>query len=841
MPWRNDCRGSASQAPSTGRLYDMSALGTWEPTDQSAWARALGLVNVPLFSRERESDWPGSSSVLLDGRKSSFVVYCTEDPSVRYDPMPVSWAWSSNVRHALIIDTAAGDMLLRRWDSTGDRRFRIPERVQAAHDLLSLLESTPPPQSPDVILHMLRVFRRLRADIRSDNPLDAVRLFDALLAGAEAIHKDPALEQEWTKARTVADALAPLSKCTLADTEIDQIDERLKTTDIRAVLDSFLRPEPQTGSHLDTALLLRHAAGQLYQEAHIVLEKEPQLSFPGLADDRATRGTLRRDVRFTPTTLARLLVQQALDSADCLKHSSSRVEILDPACGSGVFLQEALRELELRRFRGKAILRGFDVSPVSCAIARFCLSRAGRDARACGIEPEVTIEEADALQHDWGSPDVILMNPPFVPWPTMSLVEQSVVKEVLGQLVRGRADKAMAFIWAATQALKPGAAVASVLPTPLLETASGNRWREALLSAAHITSMGRFQGFGFFRESLVEPSWIVLRRPQEPKEPRPKFRVLLSSSGGEEAAIRALRRDDPHPAPSDQWELLDVAPDRMSSGSWLPRSGRHAQLIEHLADTRVTRVSDLFAVHQGVRTGRKHVFVLNEKDMQELPPEERLFFRPAATSSTIEDGCLRRKEYLFYPYGKSGLLLETERKLSAQVPEYYRRWLLPAKPALCARNRTTEQNWWTLAEERHWQYEPRPKLVTKYFGGEGSFAFDASGDFVVVQGFAWLPKSRIGDALPFESSSLPYAYLALTNSAFFHTLLSWFCPRLAGGQFDLSPRFVNNAFLPDLSDESVVSGDLVDDLVWLGKQIHEGRIPPPQVLMQTAERAYGIA
>ena len=77
----------------------------------------------------------------------------------------------------------------------------------------------------------------------------------------------------------------------------------------------------------------------------------------------------------------------------------------------------------------------------------------------------ILIETKDALGCSWGNPDFVLMNPPFTSYQKMSESDRKAVRTILGKLAKGRPDKSMAFIWQAVQVLKPGAIVASVLPS----------------------------------------------------------------------------------------------------------------------------------------------------------------------------------------------------------------------------------------------------------------------------------------------------------------------------------------------------------------------------------------
>jgi hypothetical protein len=104
---------------------------------------------------------------------------------------------------------------------------------------------------------------------------------------------------------------------------------------------------------------------------------------------------------------------------------------------------------------------------------------------------------------------------------------------------------------------------------------------------------------------------------------------------------------------------------------------------------------------------------------------------------------------------------------------------------------------------------------------------------VQVQGFAWLIISpgnqreleEFEDELEsvIDKTTVQKAYLALFNSSLFELLLAEYCPHVAGGQYDLSPRFVNHIPMPDLSTRGIESpalGSHVRELAAEGAKIH---------------------
>ena len=610
--------------------------------------------------------------------------------------------------------------------------------------------------------------------------------------------------------------------------EVVNVEPGTKKVQIGTLLLDFLRPQPLTGCILEPGLLLRHAAGRLFQEANLIVERTPieQLHFPGLAPYRGPTGRLERDIRFTPATLARTLVERSLDA---LPQRLRKFSAFDPACGSGVFLLEVVRELHSRDFSGEVTVSGFDVSDISCLLAKFCLNRAAFDNKGSKLRIQVNIEQKDALAGDWPEFDVVLMNPPFVPWERMNESMRDIIRKVLGDLSQGRSDKAMAFVWKAVQHLVRGKAVGTVIPAPVLETRSGERWRDAIAALAEIRLLGKFHGFGYFPASQVEPAFLVL--VARGSEPSRGVKVLLAEANREDECLRALRLGvETMPGAVDGWEIYSTPLSDISPANWMPRSQSDLALVQGLERDGFAKVGELFDVRQGIRAGHA-CFVINQDEFDSLQTKERPFFRPSATNASIREGRIFPGEWVFYPYSKDGPTITNETDLQTQVPTYFQRKLKPFRSELQRRAGTDRQYWWLLTRERGWQHDRQPKMVSTYFGGRGRFAWDKTGEFVVVQGHAWFWRKVFDDAelegeKPerwFSRGVLPLEYLAIFNSLVFDRLLALFCPRVQGGQFDLSKRFVDKVPIPDLSNAEASDANTCAALGEMGRRIHSPR------------------
>jgi len=677
----------------------------WQPLSAQSWADHVGLVNVPLFSPQscHTEEGAAGTAVLLDGAASSFCFHVVEVTDELFDPRPLSWSWSANLRHTLVGDRSSDTLLLRRWHWPLERfeRLPLPRRPLDAVELVNRLGAAKAPSAEDVVSYSLRAFRQVRALMQPENDgLGAILAFNLLLRLVDLVRTHRVPERDARLCTTLADVIRLVAEATSEPHEPEGLTASARRSQLGVVVAALLDPEPMTDFQLSPALLVRHAAGELYQEAHLILERDAQLAFPGLGSTRPPHGVPPRpDVRFTPPELARFLAQRALDD---LSEGGLPAEIvaLDPACGSGVFLQEALRELSAQGYRGRLSLKGYDISPIARAISEFCLAWSRRDVGDT-MAVEIDVQLANALRVDWPEADVVLMNPPFVSWQKMDRHERQATKDVLGELAFGRADMAMPFLWKAVRSARESATIAAVLPAPLLETKAGARWREAIAASGALHLIGRFQGYSYFRDSAVEPSFVILAKGR----PADDTDMIVARERAEGGALRALRLAANRPGHISEsgagWEFVRVPADAVTPVSWLPRSLAYMDILHRLSTSGMPRVGDLFRVRQGIRAAAKEVFVLDASELAALPCRERRFFRPIADNSTIAAGRIQHTAFIFYPYSTHGPLWTTEQELEAAVPEYFRAYLTRNREALLARSRVGPDGWWLLARTIH--------------------------------------------------------------------------------------------------------------------------------------------
>jgi adenine-specific DNA-methyltransferase len=761
--------------------------------DIKDWQKRLGLFPVPL-----RSDFDKSGPfVLLNGFKGSF---CLAFEQERTSDSVRSIAWSSNVGHYIVWGEESVEV--RRWDRPGSiERYdsqSIDEQLEAFHEYL---ERDSPTSALSVIVHGVKVFRSLRTALGSGiDGGDALKVFLFLLACAcKGGRRESVNLKEWSLESEAAEYAS-------------QLNEADWTSLLRELTEG--RPLERLGVQVD--LLLRHASGLLFQEAHFeaLLSPARQLNFDFSVPEPAKLSTSSTGIglHFTPPVLARSLVEESLAEFDLSKMQS--ISIFDPACGSGEFLREALRQLRLLGYPGHIKLCGWDISDPACSMARFGL--AWDIDGYSSVTVEIHNRNSLNLDHPWPSRlDLVLMNPPFVSWEDMTEDQRSSIKHILGKGLQKRPDLSAAFLLKASESLRQGGVVGTILPASFFGAASTHKLRAELGSRLSAKLIARLGSHGLFQGALVDAGFYIARWEDQPSHSP----VVLWSdykASSISAALRSLRKarqaavPSAYPVVANGFSIYTHPGLGSDSQSWAPRPYGPLKLLRSLS--HLPRVRDLFDVQQGARTGLNKAFVISNYDWSNLPAEEREFFRPAVLNQSLRDGLLKAEVYVFFPHGQYEI--PDEVTLRRVLKAYAKRFLLPYKDELKSRA-SVPGRWWELTRHRKWQVEIKPKIVSSYFGDRGSFAWDSSGEYVVVQGFGWLPRRALTSRT--LSRRLALAYLAMLNSKLFSMLLAATSNNVAGGQWDLSPRFVGDIPLPRLQD-----AQLIEDLSRIGAKIHGG-------------------
>ncbi len=453
-----------------------------ELRDVLHWRRRLGFLPVPLFGANDESKF-----VLLNGSKGNFCLDVSSEPESQHQR---EFAWSADVDHYISVSDA---IRVYRWDQRSVETYKISEVEPNLDKFQGYLESRSAPRERSIVSRAIKIYRTLRARVeQGSDGYTALLAYLELLSIATA-RQDSALKikANWTDATEAHGALA----------------SSLGSNDSEQLLKQLLG-ESLDGNSPDMGLMIRHAAGRIFQEAHYLAFVDPQLDMFNASQALPTNRAGSLGAFFTPTPLVRTVVEQALDALEL--GSLPQVRIFDPACGSGEFLREAVRQLEIRNYSGKVVVVGFDLSPAACAMARFLI--ATEQSRWKG-RLSYDIQLRDSLNGEGWPQDIqcCLMNPPFVSWTGMTGAQKAAVKIALDALSSLRPDMASAFLVLAQRTLAERGVVGAVLPASLLDGDSAEPLRAYFDSKVDFQMLARLGSQQIFADAIVDPGLLIAR------------------------------------------------------------------------------------------------------------------------------------------------------------------------------------------------------------------------------------------------------------------------------------------------------------------------------------------
>ena len=716
--------------------------------DKQDWAFESGLLPMHLASKNQYERY-----ILLDGGHCEFCLDLDVDDKSEADYN--SFAWSSDVKNYLRVK---GDSVtVFNWHSRRADVLKMSVVKQKFSRFLKILYDNSFSTSDDVTPFLLSLFAQLRnLTQESTMPIDAMNLLFKMLISIDEEHLDAEICEKWN----IADTSLPSG--------FDAIVDRIR--------EGAMRIKP----NLD--FILRHGSGRLFEVANrTALTFDRQFDLFGGMSSTITLDSLENysSLHYTPRYLVRSIVENAL------KHISTEantLRIFDPACGSGAFLLEVLKQLKENNYNGKVEVVGYDISPIAINTTKFLLAYEKRmqwdDAQ---LSYEVVV--CDSLTNAWPKSDIILMNPPFI---SMELLKDSVVKDAVWSIlndlkIKRRPNMAAAFLYKAVKSLSNGGVIGAVLPSSLLLQEQYLPLRQTISEICRLDVVAKLGNY-VFSDALTDSSFLLAQKDASNGK-QPLTLWCKNQEGIPYKAIRGLRKmqydglsnkieadyniyiPTRFPLVGETWNTVPFKDDRLM------------QMLNHCLNIgSLCELKDVFDVKQGIITGVRDVFEISNLQYGEIPPNERKLYRKIASSQTIEGGMIKESSYIWYPYNSRGSIIKTEDQLRGYAWTY----MHFSKYRGALENRRGVNLWWELTRPRTWQFKPEMRLCSKRFGDASSFAI-ARPDCVVKDGNAFLFKSKkvVEDDY--------YFYLSYFSSSVFEHLLSIFARTLMKG-YDLGNR-----------------------------------------------------
>jgi adenine-specific DNA-methyltransferase len=341
-------------------------------TKLDSWRGRLGLFPMPLF----EHDFVQEKFIMLNGGASGD--FCLDFSNFNDIDNIRSDAWSSDVAHYITL--SGEDINLYRWDSYRPEKYQTASVERKLEDFYKFLRKQSVNRQDSIVKFGISVYRNIRATLRDNQgnaSLGVMLKMLTLFAEKNSVDKS----HTWALPAGVDQNISGIR-----DGDFQKLMEYLQT----GLESRSLRP--------NISLLLRHAAGTIFQEAQFetLFPLQYQTTFEGFLPTTPAAPRQQRQqtsAHYTPTSIVRTIVEEALRNFDVNKYTE--LTALDPACGSGEFLKEFLRQVRIKGYTGKINIVGWDISATAIDMAKFILNY---EARSYKSSVTINIELRDALE-----------------------------------------------------------------------------------------------------------------------------------------------------------------------------------------------------------------------------------------------------------------------------------------------------------------------------------------------------------------------------------------------------------------------------------------------------------
>lgn len=501
----------------------------------------------------------------------------------------------------------------------------------------------------------------------------------------------------------------------------------------------------------------------------------------------------------------------------------AKLRIVDPACGSGVFLVMAFDYLkaELARVNDKLAqlsgtglagnlfdpdseiltnnLFGVDVNDESVEIAKLSLwiktARRGKvldslndnfkvgdslieDSSFAYREHGFVWKENFKQIFDEGGFDIVLGNPPYVRMELIKAMKPYLEKRF--EVVSDRADLYSYFFERGLNLLKPGGRLGYISSSTFFKTGSGEPLRKFLLKKASIEAIVDFGDTQIFAGVTTYP--VIITMQACPAATKHQLRFWNLS---------ALPDENFEAAFDDQANLYPQS--KLANGPWELESPKLRQLREKILRGKPSLKDAFCTPLYGIKTGLNEAFVIDTPTKDKICQDDPM-------SSDLLKPWLEGKDLRRWRVESRKLWIIYIPKNRVVIDDYpgIRDWLLPFKDRL--EKRATKQEWYELqqAQEAYSDAISKPKISYPHFNVEQLFSLENSGAFSNDKTY-FLPSTDL-------------FLLALLNSSVSWTILSALAPAVRGGYHEFRVQYVETLPIPHATpDQKAKLATLAED------------------------------
>ena len=515
--------------------------------------------------------------------------------------------------------------------------------------------------------------------------------------------------------------------------KLEPFDELSQSSKTR-LIDAFYRHDGVPYAY-DFSVMSKFALSKIYERYVSVMQNEDSVQIPMFPTAQEETWNKILGGIYTPQYIASFFARYLSNNMPNQHFIESR--ILDPACGSGIFLRAVMeRKLLVSDDQPNEIaqnaldsLLGVDVDENAVAAARLSLSLLHLAAHG-ELPQDVPLLQRDSLEW-FGSNeapsnvkfDAVLMNPPFVRTELQSDDIRRSVSESLDGIAKGKLDLYTAFVVKAIRSLRSGGFGCFVVPESLLTSEILKSLRDWIRDKVWIRVIADLSAIRVFNAN-VYVVLLVVQRKSDSELAEPPLSLIRCRHDVGLALDKFL--DGVH-RKTDSYMIFNARQSALSRSTWSVIAPEQAGLLAKIEALPV--LAEIANVRQGSITGDDKVFNVG---VEEVPEGEETVYRPLLRDRSIGRYALPQETELrmFYPYVDGNVV--DSALLETKFPKTWER-LNKFRDSLSSRKSITKSGlqWWQPTRPRPPNVMLAPKIVAPAIALLPRFGVDLHGKWIV--------------------------------------------------------------------------------------------------------------
>ena len=574
--------------------------------------------------------------------------------------------------------------------------------------------------------------------------------------------------------------------------------DNLPRTAVYALLADFYRNKYAPYYTYDFSLISKHALSRIYEQyVSILRHEEPDqptlLLFSQLPEERWEKsfGSV-----YTPQYIARFFARYLREQMPPLAYK--RIQVADPASGSGIFLRTLLElkcdpmqdgiTTELIDKAFESIL-GIDIDSNAAQATILSLSLlylvlTGDLPKNLNIIASEAIEYYQSHPQLKGSYDAVIANPPYVEWGTQNSVMRQRISEFMNEDASGRIDTYLAFLRLGLDMLKPGGYGMFVIPHSFLLGKNASKMRKLILETSWIRCLADLSAIRVFGDNGSYVILLIFQKKIDAEYKAPSSLIIRCQDLvgiALQEALAGIQRE------TKFYSIYEVEQSAFGKDEWVILPPTESSILSKFQG--LPTIENFLNVREGFISGADDIFIVSA---EELPRGEESLFVPFLPDREMRLYAVPEKAaYYFFSSFLNGKKIE-EAELKKNFPLTWN-YLLSHKSMLQSRQPVLKGNlaWWQPVRPRNPKDMMRSKIISPHLIVVPRFSLDSEGKYAVSHGPFLFPKGT-----GTEDDLLRF-FLAVLNSSACYWYMSKHSHKYRAGYTMLEPKTLKLTPVPD--------------------------------------------